>query len=589
MDRNYYDLGAEFEYLSDPEGKLSLEDLLGQPAKHPFASSKDSKPAGVFTPIWLKLKLSFSEQAMAKQYFLFGRVGNLYDLRLYRPDKHGVYGEWVTGEDYPVSSRELDNMRYGFQIEPTAEPVTVYLRFVGGPGTDKLPWDLVEEHTYNRNSQLYYSLDVACLSGIGALLCFNLVIAFSLRRKDYFYYSAYVFSVMMGLITVDGIGFYYLWPDIPALNNRALHSFNLLSASLRLLTIVSFLGIAKMAPRMHFASLSVLTLLGLTFLAVNTLGVTQLPPYAATIPWAIGILFGFVVCVYAITLRIKLAWPLLITLLIPSASALMQGITQVNSLQLGILELQAAKIGFAVHVILFSLCLAAQIRIQAESHLEALHDSLTGLPGATLLQERFEWAANLSQRQTWEMSLLFIDLDGFKAVNDRMGHSAGDQVLVQAGARMQGVLRRTDFVARMGGDEFVVLLLDLPQENSIDLVADKLLTSLATPYRVDQKVIRISASIGVARYPYDGTDLPGLLKVADAAMYDAKNKGKNNYSFSSVNRAVKPGQFDPLTNSTNLSGMTPLSTPESSPTSPTPETITTGTVPELYEVSLPRT
>ena len=455
-------------------------------------------PHNTFEPVWLKLELSFNEAAQAKEYILFGRVENLFDIRLYREDEFGTYQEFKTGNNYPAASREIDALRYGFQITPSAKPMTVYIRYVGGPGTNNLPWDLVETQTYERKSHEYYSLDVASLSGIGALLFFNLVIALSLRRKDYMFYCAYVFSVMMALFTLDGAGFYYLWPDTPWMNDRALHTFNLLSCSLRLLAILSFLEIAKLSQRWNIVSKWVLVILAITLVAVNAAGITNLPPYAATIPWAIGIVLGFALCIYAITQRVRLAWPMLVTLLIPSAAALIQALLTVNSLQIDILTLQIAKIGFAVHVLLFSLCLAAHIKIQAESHLEAMHDNLTGLPGVALLHERFEWAANLSQRKNWKMAVLFIDLDGFKQVNDTLGHAAGDQMLVQVAARMQGVLRQTDFVARLGGDEFVVLLVDLGRDDAVETVVEKLLKAVATPYRVDKRETRISASIGVA-------------------------------------------------------------------------------------------
>jgi diguanylate cyclase (GGDEF)-like protein len=537
---NFYSLDTQFEYLADPKGELSIQDLLQHPQAYPFAHSSNSKPDNTFEPVWLKLELSFSEAEQNKKYSLFGRVENLYDIRLYREDEFGTYQEFKTGNNYPAASREIDALRYGFHITPSAKPMTVYIRYVGGPGTNSLPWNLVETQTYEKKSHQYFTLDIASLSGIGAMLVFNLVIALSLRRKDYMYYCAYVFSVIMALFTLDGAGFYYLWPDSPWINDRALQTFNLLSCSLRLLAIVSFLEIAHLSQAWNIASKWVLVVLAITLMAVNTAGITNLPPYAATLPWAVGIAFGFALCIYAITQRVKLAWPLLITLGIPSTAALIQALITINSQHIDVLELQIAKLGFALHVLLFSLCLAAHIKIQAESHLDAMHDNLTGLPGVALLHERFEWAANLSQRKNWKMVVLFIDLDGFKQVNDTLGHAAGDHVLMQVAARMQGVLRQTDFVARLGGDEFVVLLVDLGREEVIDPVVEKLLTVIATPYRVGKKETRISASIGIAMYPEEGQKLGDLLKAADNAMYHSKRNGKNSYTLSGIGAVKQP-------------------------------------------------
>lgn len=526
---SYYQLDTEFEYLEDPSGELTLEVLLNEPDSHTFTSSKNSTPAASFDVVWLKLRLRFDESVRDKNYVLRARVENLYDIRVYRPDENGGYLEWITGNRYPASSRELDTLSYAFAIPATAKPITLYLRYVGGPGTNRLPWDLSEGFAYSSNSQAYYSLATACFAAIGALFFFNLIIAMSIRRASYIFYSAFVLSVSMSLLTSEGIGFYYLWPDLPQLNERATHSLNLVSAAMRLLAIVSFLGIAKEAPRWHVASMAVLALLGISFIAVNLVGISSLPAYAATLPWALGIFAGFVICGIAIKRRLPLAPSLLFTMSIPTVFAVLEGLLSVYGGQTGVFQLQAAKIGFAIHVMLFSLCLAAQLKHQTESTRVALHDKLTGLPQSVLLNERFEWAANLSKRKSWSMALLFIDLDNFKQVNDTLGHEAGDSLLLQATGRMEGGLRKTDFLARIGGDEFVLLLLDSPETMSVSTVAKKLTQLISQPYRIDGQLARISASIGIAFHEGEEQDLATLMKNADSAMYQAKRSGKNAY------------------------------------------------------------
>lgn len=540
---NYHPLSAAMQYLSDPGGQLTLDHLLATPDDHRFVPGSEGEPAASFTPVWLKIDLDFSQEALGKQYFLFTRIENLYDIRLYRPDEQGGYEEWVTGNDHPASSREMNSPRYGFSIQPSADTQTLYMRFIGGPGADRFPWDLIEAETYHRNARNYYNFDVACFSAITALLLFNLFIALSLRKAEYLYYSAYVFSVMMGLVTLDGLGFYYLWPDSPELNSRALHSFNLLSSSLRLLTVMSFLGVASFAPRMNRAALAILTVLACTFMAVNLFGINKLPPYAATLPWAAGVLFSFAICISAIWKRVQLAIPLFFALLIPSVSAIMQATLTVGSASVSVFELQLAKTGFVIHVLMFSLCLAAHIKGETESRILALHDSLTGLPGTTLLQEHFDLAANLCRRLGMKTAVFFIDLDGFKAVNDKLGHAVGDQLLVQAAGRMQSELRRTDTVARIGGDEFTVLLTQVEEEGVVTQVADKLLAAVAKPYLINGREVRVSASIGIALFPDEGEDLQSLLKAADSAMYNSKRRGKNSYTLSGNNLVRHPSQF----------------------------------------------
>lgn len=171
----------------------------------------------------------------------------------------------------------------------------------------------------------------------------------------------------------------------------------------------------------------------------------------------------------------------------------------------------------------------------------AHHDSLTELPNRTLLNDRLEMAINTAKRRQEKVGLLFIDLDRFKNVNDSLGHSAGDQILRQTAARLKRVIRNDDTVARLGGDEFVVLLPRVNNERDLAEIAIKLRDELLIPYALDDMPLHISPSIGIAVYPDDGDSPSELIKNADAAMYLAKEKGRNNYQF-----------YTPLLNSRTL-------------------------------------
>lgn len=163
----------------------------------------------------------------------------------------------------------------------------------------------------------------------------------------------------------------------------------------------------------------------------------------------------------------------------------------------------------------------------------ALHDTLTGLPNRTLLAERIEQAISKVAEQGGCFALMFIDLDGFKPVNDAFGHHVGDQLLKAVAARLRGHLHSQDTLARIGGDEFVLLVaLDEPAD-AMD-VAVKQVDLVARPYRVAEHDLQLSASVGIVLYPGNGQDQHELLRNADAAMYHAKSAGKNGYSFFDV-------------------------------------------------------
>ncbi len=159
----------------------------------------------------------------------------------------------------------------------------------------------------------------------------------------------------------------------------------------------------------------------------------------------------------------------------------------------------------------------------------AMHDSLTKLPNRILLEDRLHQATENAKRYHGLFSLLFLDLDGFKAVNDSFGHSVGDRLLVEVAQRIRACIRARDTIARIGGDEFVILL-DAEEPASAAVVADKLVTTIRQPFMIGELELRVSASIGIAIYP--GADgRRDLLKDADAAMYHAKEMGRNCYCF----------------------------------------------------------
>lgn len=157
-------------------------------------------------------------------------------------------------------------------------------------------------------------------------------------------------------------------------------------------------------------------------------------------------------------------------------------------------------------------------------------DQLTGLPNRTLLMDRLHQAISVSNRSLRAISLLFIDLDGFKPVNDNYGHAIGDRLLKEVAERLSGCLREGDTAARLGGDEFVIVLLESDLERAIT-VAHRILGTLRVPYEFGKKTISsISASIGIAEYPEHAEDIDSLLTSADNAMYLAKKSGKNQFS-----------------------------------------------------------
>jgi diguanylate cyclase len=167
------------------------------------------------------------------------------------------------------------------------------------------------------------------------------------------------------------------------------------------------------------------------------------------------------------------------------------------------------------------------VREQAQKLAQlALYDALTGLPNRTLLMDRLDRALQRARRSRTKVSVLFIDLDRFKPVNDSLGHAAGDQLLALVGQRLLKCVRKSDTVSRLGGDEFVLMMEDVQHGSGAARCARKIAASIALPFDVGGHIVTLGASVGVASFPDDASDVAQLLRAADMAMYRVKSAGR---------------------------------------------------------------
>jgi diguanylate cyclase (GGDEF)-like protein/PAS domain S-box-containing protein len=173
-------------------------------------------------------------------------------------------------------------------------------------------------------------------------------------------------------------------------------------------------------------------------------------------------------------------------------------------------------------------------RMQEDMRRRAMHDQLTGLPNRAMFLESLDRALRKARRRTGRFSVLFVDLDHFKQINDTMGHAAGDKLLQAVAERLASAVRQSDLVARLAGDEFVILIEDHKGPEEVMIVAQKVVGFLQRPVVLDWREVNISGSVGIASFPEDGEDVETLVKNADAAMYQAKERGRNNFQFYSA-------------------------------------------------------
>jgi len=161
----------------------------------------------------------------------------------------------------------------------------------------------------------------------------------------------------------------------------------------------------------------------------------------------------------------------------------------------------------------------------------AHHDNLTALPNRILFYDRLNQEIKKARRSKDSIAVFFLDLDGFKIINDTLGHGAGDALLCEVAKRIVACVRDSDTVARVGGDEFTVIISNVKTQNSISTVAERIVEAITTPFMLNGKNCLVTASIGIALYPSNGETAEQLVKIADAGMYLAKKAGKNCYHF----------------------------------------------------------
>jgi diguanylate cyclase (GGDEF)-like protein len=479
--------------------------------------------------LWLKLSMTFPDGGENRPYVLGTVVGNFRDIRIYRPRADGDYSEYVTGYDYPAAQREIPASGYSFHIDPGPGVQTVYLRTVGGINTLRLPWTLTEGGLFERDLALHSTINLLSVGALLAIFAFTAGIGITLGNRNYLFYSLFVAAGTISLFNQEGGAFIALWPDHPGFNYYATDIFNIAVSATRLLTIFSFLNIRRNTPRIYAAGKVWLWVLALLFVVACSTGLRPISELAGGVVWLITVFAGLAVSAYAVKKAIPLAKPLFLVLLIPVLGSLAQGAGSVGWLGSGVVEWQLAQIFFVVHALLFSMCIALQMKHEVDRRIIAQHDALTGLPSMLLARDRFAASAAHARRQGCKLAILFIDLDRFKPVNDTFGHEIGDRLLVEVAKRISACLRDVDTAARIGGDEFLIIQTGVGSDEAASRVAARILVALGEPFTLGGQEIRIGASIGIARYPDHGQDLDTVLKVADTAMYKVKNGGRNGF------------------------------------------------------------
>lgn len=539
--------------------------------------------------LWMRLDLDAGADAPHDWRLEFD-YASLDRVELYEPDRQDPTVRQVAGDTLPFAARSLPhrNPVFALALEP-GEQRRLLLRVQSDSSLTLNP-SLWRAEAFARHSETSYAIHALYLGMVLALGAYNLLLWIALRDRAFLFYVVFCAGMGLGIASLYGLSAQYLWPDATDWANRAMCAGFALTGIVGPLFTRAFLVTARNAPRWHRV-LGVMAWLHVAVLALTLFGPVRASMQAMSISTLANCLVTLGVgltCVWrgvAGARLFVLAWSMLLL-----GGALM-GLRNFGLLPTHPITLYGIQIGSALEMLLLSFALAArfnqlkrekefaqaetlasqqrlvQTLQQQERVLEervaertealaaantrlrelALHDALTGLSNRPALHAHLANLLDGPRDPARPLAVLMVDLDGFKAVNDRLGHEAGDQLLIAVAERLVRSARFNDLVARLGGDEFVLVIDALESRVQAQALADSMLAALASPFVLGDATAQIGASIGIAIATDADADGDAVLRRADRAMYAAKAAGRGSARW--ADEAVRPAH-DPVSSTT---------------------------------------
>ncbi|WP_437881976.1 7TM diverse intracellular signaling domain-containing protein [Pseudomonas sp. LRF_L74] len=549
------DLLGHADYLIDPTQELDLQTLIANPQRfHSSAGLHDLSFGYLRGAVWLRLEVTSAEASPAT-WLLEVDYPSLDHAQLFDVGadgvRHGEAGDMVALNQRSVSHR---NPLFKVRLQP-GESRTLYLHATS-EGSMTLSGKLWPDAAFEQHSQNGYAVHSAYSGILFALVCYNLLLFIVLRERPFLYYVLFVAAFGTGVLSLNGLGPQYLWSGAGWWTNRALPIGFSVSAAIAILFTRSFLDTHRWVPHWDRWLRRVFFVLAIAAIATVLLPV-QRALQTMSLVGIIGTLVllsaGFVCVRHRVpgASLFVLAWGLLLL------GVSLLALRNFAVLPSNFFTLHAMQIGSALEMILLSFALAARFnqhkRLREEELQEhereleqrvaertealeaanqrlramAMKDPLTSLPNRNSLQRQMDMALRRAQRRQELLGVMLIDLDGFKPINDQLGHAAGDLVLVEVARRIQSCSRETDTPARLGGDEFVLVCETIASSEDAHYLAERMREVISRPIELeDGQPVTVGASIGVA-LTLGEEDSKSLMRRADEAMYAAKSAGRN--------------------------------------------------------------
>lgn len=577
-----YELSPHFTALKHDGPALSLEDARRRYAAGEFSTADPlSRSVTNFgltrSQVWLQQNFVTAAD-MPQRWLLEVAHSSLDTIDIYIAEEGSTFLHQHGGDRVPFADKPLPHRHHLFEL--SLKPDTRYSLYVraASSGTLSVPVNLWQPDALWADDQVSYALLSSYYGLLVGLMIYNLFLFVSLREKLYLVYVIFVASLGLGQAGLAGLTGQFLWQHNALLTHLSPTGAVSLAGILGAYFVQGFLGSTPRALHMQWVMPALGVVFGVSFVSTlffsYFLGAVLVN--VSSLIFALCALFMGGVSLYHGQPGARffvLAWVSLLLGIVVLALHNLGGLPSNG------FTANALMFGSAAEMLLLSLALADRINSmqkaqdlaqqealavnrkmvgalrESERQLEsrvsertvelkqandeltrnkvlleeqANHDALTGLANRKLLTERLQQAQLRSQRTGQRFALMVADLDRFKQINDRFGHMAGDQVLVEVAHRLKAHLREVDTVARVGGDEFVLLLESVGSREAMQRLQHKLLTEVTKPVPIDGQDVSVGMSIGMAVYPDDAADAENLFQLADKQMYSLKPDAASN-------------------------------------------------------------
>lgn len=533
------DLGPHYQLFVDSEHTTTIDDILSPSQEIKFGPLPNGKFNLGYRPEahWFKLHVANDESRAIKQLLEFN-FPLLDELNVYlvHDSSKRILAQYDAGDLTPFSSRDYQHPNFIFPVTfPARTDVTLYFRILS-KGSMTAGATLWQPDIFPERSRLEYFYLALYLGLLIGLLSYNFLLYLSLRDVSYLYYVLFANSLFFAIGSYSGLWFELLWPLSPYWHNLSVPiSFSFVGI-FAILFSKSFLQTHHTVPRLDKA----FSFIMVAFIALLISSPIVSISYSAPALSVLAVTLAGIVMAIGIKLSLKGNRTAVIYLI--SWLFFILGVLVLSARNFGLIPNTALTqyslfIGSALEMLLLSFALAQRIEqvqkhsqhlITANSELKdqesslrqlAHYDALTGLSNRTLIMEKFSLLLAHSKRNSTKLAILFLDLDRFKPINDLYGHHIGDDVLIMMADRLRSLLRNSDAIGRIGGDEFIVLVEEGDGEFNPQEVANKIKSTIAEPISIMGDNLQLGVSIGTAIYPDNGKDLATLVSFADTAMY----------------------------------------------------------------------